>query len=505
MTQRFYKVFWLVLVFVSLKSFAQQDSLTSSIDFGFVGSSRSFLPLYSHSFTGGIFDYDFNGVYVRGASSGNLLSKKIKGLTYGVDLYMATQSTPIRAREGYLQYDYGQLAFVAGMREEVHKEFDELTINNFSVTNNARAFPKVGFFMDEYWSPSFLKGVISFKGSFFHGWLDQNRYIQSPWLHGKSAYANIQINKFSVYGGVNHLVVWGGTASEPNPEFKDNWTLSDFWKVIFSQGDDEAFSGERNALGNTVGHVDIGVTYKFSETTFVDLSLQTPFEGGAGSVIYNFRDNRDRGVSLKVDVSRAPIAGIKYFVLEYFSTKYQRGPGLPDPIPPDVDNFGFGFSGRQDFYNNWLYRDGWTYQDRVIGNPLFIDRALSQYYFGIIPDYEVAIVNNRIQAIHLGLIGSLNSINYKLLSTFSMNYGTYAGLYEGRFSWEGVWTNPDFEYVFKDPLFQSNFLLELTDTPFKQNENFELRMRMAADFGDISNNFGLEVAIAYKNFLSKKN
>ena len=180
----------------------------------------------------------------------------------------------------------------------------------------------------------------------------------------------------------------------------------------------------------------------------------------------------------------------------------QGGPGLPDEFPPGVNNFGYPFGGRDDIYNNFLYRDGWTNFDRTIGSPLFIDRALSEFYFGLIPDYEVAIVNNRINSLHIGLSGQYKDIDFRFLSTFTKNFGTYAGLYEGRFAWNGIQTNPNFEYTFLEPLKQAYFLLEVASQPFK-NKDIDVTMSMAYDRGEITDNLGVSLSLAYNDVFER--
>ena len=57
---------------------------------------------------------------------------------------------------------------------------------------------------------------------------------------------------------------------------------------------------------------------------------------------------------------------------EYLQTKWQSGPGVPDAIgtvTTSEENQGYKFGGRDDYYNNWLYRSGWTYNGKIFKQP----------------------------------------------------------------------------------------------------------------------------------------
>ena len=92
--------------------------------------------------------------------------------------------------------------------------------------------------------------------------------------------------------------------------------------------------------------------------------------------------------------------------------------------------------------------------------------------------------------------------DFKFLGTYTRNFGTYAGLYEGRFRWNGIQTNPDFEYTFLPHLNQAYFLLESTSNPFK-NKKVQLGLSLTVDRGQITNNFGFGASVAYSDFIIK--
>jgi hypothetical protein len=69
--------------------------------------------------------------------------------------------------------------------------------------------------------------------------------------------------------------------------------------------------------------------------------------------------------------------------------------------------------GEDTYYNNALYRSGWTYEGQVLGSPLFLKN-----------DRGPGISNNIVIAHHMGLGGQLpGRISYELKVTYSRNYG----------------------------------------------------------------------------------
>ena len=69
--------------------------------------------------------------------------------------------------------------------------------------------------------------------------------------------------------------------------------------------------------------------------------------------------------------------------------------------------------GEDTYYNNSLYRSGWTYEGQVLGSPLLLKNNRGP-----------GISNNIVLAHHVGLSGQLpQRINYLLKLTYSRNYG----------------------------------------------------------------------------------
>jgi len=485
---------------LSTESMAQIDSAKWEIELGAVISSEENLPFYLHSNVGGIYDYDFNGAYLRGNFSDQFLKKEKSYFEYGLEAYLLNQSPIFQIQEAYLEYNRGPLTFVGGLQGPWRTEMDMISTGEFGISNNARPFPKVGVYMYDYWRLPVLNELLAIKGSFFHGWLEKDRYIERPWVHGKTLYIKIGREKLSFTGGLNHYAQWAGTFVPLDDDLPDDWAA--FWDVFIGNGQEDVSGGEGNGLGNHLGYWEFILKVKVGSAD-VELFNQSSFEDGRSSQFWSFENEIDRLWGVKIDLKEDVFLGIQKISLNYTSTSRQGGPGLPDETPKGVNNYGYGFGGRDDNYNNWLYRNGWTYKDRVIGSPLFIDRSLGEFYFDDFRDYGVSIINNRIQSLNLGLAGRIKSVDFKFATTLTKNFGTYAGLYEGRFKWEGIQTDPNFEYIFKTPLHQTYFMLELKNRPFKRNQNIAAMLKIGFDTGEITNNFGMQLGFSYSGFMSQ--
>lgn len=496
MIQRHIFLFILFTVLSSYQLVGQEDSLVYKLNIGSVFSADENLPFYGHSNIGGLFDYDFNGPYVAASVKGT----QWKNLNFGGELVIANQNQAILLREIYVDYRLGPFSFFAGKRDVSEDRMRLTEPGDFGISNNARPIPKIGISFPEFWTLPFGGNLLAIKGSLFHGWFDDSRFIDTPLLHEKSVYLRIGDSKIYLESGLNHYAMWGGRNTLTNENLYSGF--SDFFTVFTGGGKDGFTNGEQNGLGNHLGYYDFQFNYQF-EKIKIEVYHHSPFEDGKSFQVFDLNDGKDRMVGINLKFKSERNFKLNTVSFQYMISKIQGGPGLPDGDPAVVNNFGYPFGGRDDTYNNFLYRDGWTNYDRVIGNPFFIDRALSQFYFGFIPDYEVAIVNNRITSFHVGVSGQYKTVNFRFLSTYTKNFGTYAGLYEGRFAWNGIQTDPNFEYTFLEPLKQFYFLLDVGAQPFK-NKNIDATMSIAYDRGQITDNIGVSLSIAYNGILKYK-
>ncbi|TDN39610.1 capsule assembly Wzi family protein [Hymenobacter sp. UV11] len=386
---------------------------------------------------------------------------------YGAELYNNNHFGSIFLAQGYAQAGYRTWQLRAGRYREFTGEIDQsLSSGSFGISGNALPIPKIAIAVTDYTAVPFTHGWVQFKGQFAHGWLGDANDIQGVYLHQKSFYLRVGKERLSFYGGLTHFAQWGGTF--PSGQAPSRFT--DYLRILVGASGNDAdpvyHQGPvdiANAVGNHLIIPDFGVTFRKNSSTF-RLYTQTIFDKGVGdSANTNKRDElaglkilwRDRLVGLSWETSNRSL--LQKVLIEGIYTKYQGGPII--------------YNGRDNYYNNGTYTMGWQYQNRIIGTPLFINRAAAENYGFDMAANAISgwsIVSNRVIGLHLGAKGSLSGrLTYRLLATHVRHYGNY---------YDDAYFTPA-----KD---QTHLLLEL---PY-HFPHFSVTVAAASDFGDLSNN-----------------
>lgn len=284
---------------------------------------------------------------------------------------------------------------------------DDLSMGSMLISRNATPVPKIQVGSDGFVRVPETGGRLRFKAMISHGWFTDNRYIDDSYLHQKFFYLKYNHNRFDVTAGMAHNTMWGGT----HPGFGGGpfdlpSSLSDYFKVVFGRsasGDNVPVNEITNAVGNSVAAYEVKLGLNFDHFRLkayrlfyledkVALRFRSPWDGlwGAGIEL----DGKQRIVT--------------ELLWEHMNTKRQNA-WIDTPL------------GRNNYYNNGVYRSGWTYEEAVLGNPLLIYGPTSDFDGGPYP-----ISNNIIIAHHIGFQGKPASrLSYKLFLTYSRNYGTY--------------------------------------------------------------------------------
>ncbi|MEK6477758.1 capsule assembly Wzi family protein [Catalinimonas sp. 4WD22] len=491
-------------------SYAQQaqnrDTVTYSLGVFQTLTQKDYLPHYIASNRFGVFDLQDNLSTLLRANAFSKFHFFQKGtLSIGIDMFSKTSfqkpvSSSVFLQQAYTGFQYDFLKLTIGKKERtVGTHAEDLSSGSLAISQNAPPLPLILLEVPEYTNVPFTKGFVQFKGTFAHGWFDDERFIDTPFLHEKTFYLRFGgKNKFNIYTGLVHFVVWGG---EHPAEGKIPASFKDYLRVIAAKSaegvptSNNTIVGEQlNALGDNLGIYDIGTSLSLPSLD-LEVYYQVPYEDWSGIRIWK---NKDRllGLTIKNKTKSIYISKLNY---EYINTLYQSGPGLTDARSNDFDNFGYSYGGRDNYYNNYLYRTGWTYKGHIIGTPLFFTNERAQTYIDNFSDpdkgkFDFNIVNNRIVAHHIGLKGRvIPQLEYKLLMTTTLNYGTYGGLNGGIQEW-GSRTNPNLTYEFAPPLRQHYMLLEAL---FKLNNNLNASIIYAMDTGELSKNIGIMLGIKW--------
>jgi len=404
-------------------------------------------------------------------SSGTDATAKPTGfyVKYGLDAYLNNRFKDAFFEQLYLKVGYKSLEFRAGRYEELIGVTDPiLSSGSMGISGNSLPIPKIGLAVTKFTDVRFTGGFLKFKGTFAHGFLGNNNYLKSAYLHEKSLYLSFGKSKLRFIVGGQHYAEWGGK----RPGINLNRSFKDFLDIVFVKWQNDGSTAPGTALSFAGDHritIDGALQWMGEKATF-NLYQQSPFESGDG---FSFKSHDAlRGLAVTFNKS----SGLTKIVAEVLSTKQ-----MFDFVP-------IGY--RETYYNNWAYKTGWEYNDRIIGTPLFINRQRGSKYFPEIKPYNwdapadsipvnSNIINNRVVAFHLGLTGRfIGNTSTKLLLTYTKNYGTY---YDGPFK-----NNPKTQlYTMLEMLF-----------PLVKNK-LELKTDLGGDFGDLTNNVGLLVGAVW--------
>lgn len=328
--------------------------------------------------------------------------------------------------EGYIDLRLGAFKLSAGRKREIVGLLDTLlTTGGISYSGNTLPIPKLQISTNDFVEVPFTKQLIAFQGSFAHGWLGPQRispnffpkengvdfyghYINT-YFHQKTFYGRVGKPhwKVNLYGGFNHQAFWGNE--------QQIWTWSDLtlrksYKYVIL-----GLVWEQSKVGNHFGTIDLGAKIKGKQW---DIFLYRQSIYDTGSLLNAFNLDALNGISFQNKQNDERNLFIQKIVIEYLYTN--------DQVDPLTDGwFGIG-KGRNDYFNHYIYLDGWSYKKRLLGTPFAVlDRDVKENV-GNSSFRGGYIINNRTQAIHIGLSGIVNKqSHFRILTSFSKNLGTY--------------------------------------------------------------------------------
>ncbi|MBR5455887.1 MAG: hypothetical protein IKU76_02920 [Bacteroidaceae bacterium] len=317
------------------------------------------------------------------------------------------------------------------------------------------------------------------------------RYSRNVLYHSKALFVKLEkLEKLplTIEGGLEMYSQFGGDiyTHGKGKIFSMSRDVRDFLKAFIpGSGDENAPAPEQaNMSGNHIGNWHLALTLHtrpvdirlYAEHMFEDFSqlfffeYQSNREGKKEVVYYPWRDIQF-GISIKNKSGLLKfISNISY---EYMSTYDQSGAGYNDPGP----YFKEQMDGMDNYYNHSIY-PGWHNYGMGIGNPL----AVSPVYN---TNGSLVFRGNRFKAHHVGVNGLFckeKSFAYRLMYTYSENWGTYL--------------NP-----FNEKKYTTSVVADITYTPCKSPWLFSLSL--AFDKSDmVGNNLGAMVSVARTNIFN---
>lgn len=470
------KIFICALLLEILTSsfvFAQSDSIHYQIDMSGVVSTGSNSPFWLQNNQYGKVSFDPNSLSLFAKiQKEKSTSHTFFDYNFVTSAYMnVSTTTSILLHELYLNGRIWAFNTSIGMREETHGNQDEtLSSGGLLFSNNARPMPKVFIGIEDF-TPLFFKNrLIEIKGGISHGWFTDQIYTKDLLLHHK--YAGIRIggnnSPVHVQYSLDHAAQWGGNIPGIG---KQPSGINDFINVFFAR------SGSSSST--LFEQINVGGNHIISQSAKIELNIKS-FEVNAYwqnlsedkpiLFITNTVNIADGlwGISLKNN--KLPI--FQKFLYEYLNTTDQNG--------PFHDRDGVVYGGGDSYFNNYLYQNGWTHYGRTIGTPFITSPVYNK-------EKEVYILNNRVQVHHFGLEGAYNGYRYKLLSSFTKNYGSYAN------------------YPDENLSTSTNMLIELKKH-FEKFWNIDAGISVGVDLGTMyNNNVGLMLKISKKGNLFPTN
>jgi len=400
----------------------QSDSLNQeknlSLSVGSLLSTGNNAPFWLQGNNSQRLNTDPNTLFIEAAGVQPLFTKNRFRLDLGFDL-IARQSEKTSGEiiQGYVQANLGKVALFGGRKEEIFGVRDTLlTIGPFVNGNNSLPVPKIALYSKDWIDIPFTKDYFQFQFYYAHGWFEKDRAVISPFLHQKYLYLQLSNESlpFSLFAGLTHQVQWGGTLRSSNEKAPSS--IRDYTRILFGKSSLDDFNhGEFiNALGNHLGDYNFGIEYYFGDWKLTNY-WYIPYEDHSGLFVKNWKDGM---IGLNLTKNRKGL--LEGFLIEVFDTS-------SNDLSTGSD--GTLFFEPDDFFNNFLYGSGWTYNDVTIGNPMF---AIAD-----INIYGARRVTNLVKGINTGVKGTIFGAATSIKYTYFENAGNkYTNYYEGTITQE---------------------------------------------------------------------
>ncbi len=365
-----------------------------------------------------------------------------------VNSFLRSNSNHHIIEKGYVKLKKNIFHLSLGrFNQNISNESKSLSSGSLAISNNTMPLPMIDVGIKEFTPVVINRFNFQFKGGLSHGWFNKSQYLKAPYLHQKNLYLKKQIKpNQSLTLGIVHMAMWGGATRIHG---KQPQNFIDYLRIFFLQpASDKGLKQERvNTLGNHLGIWDVAYE-KLINQKKIKLYYQHPFEDESGARWLSNQFDGLYGIEILSKEKRL----INNFLYEYINTMNQSGPEGASDSTYGWDNY----------YNHYIYQSGWTYNNKVIGNPLFTLGSNEGSYSD-----ETYIINNRIKAHHIGIMGNLSkNINYKILITNSRNYGVFPD--------EAKSKQKNNTYRFKNGLFQNSGVLQIQFNNIFKEFNFQV-------------------------------
>lgn len=490
----------------STPALSQQTQIRYEVEAQAIGTTNDVVPFWMRSNQfGSIPSNGVSGSFI-GRAYKDYDNDKTRLFDWGAGFQgraNAGKNSELLLIEGYAKVKAGVFQLKAGRTKDVMGLTGDtsLTSGNFAVSGNALGIPKIELSIPDYYTIPVWDGLLSFKGSFSHGWLGRIQILDTirgvpgsgvkyatldnnprTYYHQKSFYGRIGKPdwRLKLYGGFNHQVFWGNEKKSMGEDF-DLSALETFFYVATGKAYGTG-TIPRSKIGNQLGSIDLGVEYDFPNIK-LNFYRQNFYDVGALAKLANVRDGLN-GITLENKAYQNSTSTFKWkkLLFEFLYTKNQAGESWSKPTK----------SGDEDYYNNYYYTKGWSYYGLGLGTPFITPKHLAKKGQASNPnDY---FINNRVVSFHGGAEGSIADIEIVTKLSFSQNYGTFGTSPEGHST--GTIRNPNTTNLFK----KVNQLSAYVEANKSLTKGLRLGMMAALDQGMLLDNslgFGFKLSKSF--------
>lgn len=438
----------------------QMDTVRWMAGVSAVASSGEYAPFWVHHNTyGDVSSSPFSGNITAGIYKEERSSSRWWDFDFAVQLTGRVQHPA--SGTGYFNLAYGHVRLLffdltVGIKPMLYEMQDTLlSSGSLLFSGNSQPIPRVTFGVERYTPFPGLFGYLEFKGGMTHGWLVDDAYIRGCFLHHK--WLGLRVGgklPVNISYEFHHAAQWGGI-SPVYGDLGNSW--QDFLRVLMAKSGGTMYNDQANALGNHLGSQQLMVTGKgkgWEVNVYWQNLLEDNFEPiGRGQ---NLTDGL-WGISMKQH--RWPfIQGVTY---EFLNTTGQSGPWH--------DRDGLCYAGNDQYYQNAVFANGWTYFSRTIGTP-FITSPL--YNKEPVP----YTLNSRVMVHHFGMRGDIYGFQYLAKISHARNYGN--------------------DNTSRAVLSNNTAVLLEVHKVVPQAWGLHFGLRLAADFGtQFGNQFGAQITI----------
>lgn len=448
-------LFLMLLLYVATQagSFSQDSTLYYSAEFRGALASRQ-TPYLLHTNTYGV--VPTNGSFALAQANFHKLynrnNPRFLQWSGGAEFVArAGKSSSVFFTDLFLAAKVGPVEVSVGQRKEFYGLGDSLlTTGSVAISSNARPYPKIQISTPHFVNIIPGNDLVTFKFSYSDGLFGPAksiygnvRTVPETYLHHKSIYLKLgkTTHILNLFAGFNHQVMWGGE----DKIFSGGLKRSEAYRYVVLG---KPWAASR--VGNHFGTIDVGMQLQGKAwTTF--LYRQSIYEDGSIANISNISDGLN-GLRLKRNVRQHEGIRLNTVLLEYIYTKYQGG---------NVFDFVTGTFGRDNYFNHYVYSQGWSYKGRTLGTPLIAPQQLIRGELR--SSQNLFTANNRLIAFHAGIEGSINAVTFLFKASHSINSGTY-------------------NKPFRNSLSQTS-LLACIESPLKFMNKSYLNLSLGTDFG----------------------